>query len=248
MRWTPLVACLAAALLLLAPAGAALASPCEAPAELLDSGMPLPAAERAIAEGALRILVVGSASVMGPGTSSPAHAWPAQLAANLRDGRPGLAVEVTVRGGRGLTVAEMLPILQGATAPPPHVVIWQVGTVETARGLEPDWLGGRLTEGLEGLRERGIDAVLMDQQFSRFLRANADIAPYQDAIRIAAAAAGVPLFPRYELMRHWADAERIDVERAPRAGRTAVVDQLGECLGQALSVLVLRGAAAVQRN
>jgi len=230
------------------PALAASAATCEVPAELLDAALPLPATERALEEGVLRILVVGSASVLGPGTSTPAHAWPARMEASLRESRPGLRLEVQVRGGRGLTAADMLGMIQAATNPPPHLVIWQVGTVEAARGLEPDWLADRLATGLEGLKERGIDAVLMDQQFSRFLRANADITPYQDTIRISASGQGVGVFPRYELMRHWADTDRIDLERAPRSARVAMVDQLGECLGQAISGFVLRGAAAAPRN
>ena len=249
--WSPRVAVPALtlawglALLLALPALPARASPasCEAPAELLDTAAPLPATARALAEGTLRILVVGSASVFGPGSSTPGHAWPARLEASLRENRPSLSLEMKVRGGRGLTAADMLPLVESPMNPPPHLVIWQVGTVEAARGLEPDWLAGRLATGLESLKERGIDALLMDQQFSRFLRANADITAYQDTIRIAAAGQGAAVFPRYELMRHWADTDRIDLERAPRAGRAAMVDLLGECLGGTMSAFLLRGAA-----
>lgn len=250
-------------LALAVPSRPAAASPCDVPADLLDTALPLPATERALASGTFRILVIGSASVFGPGSTTPAHAWPARLEAALREAQPnlqqpnpqqpnlqpaGLQLEVQVRGGRGMTAADMLSTIQAATNPSPHLVIWQVGTVEAARGMEPDWLAGRLATGLEGLKERGIDAVLMDQQFSRFLRANADIAPYQDTIRIAASAQGFAVFPRYELMRHWADTDRIDLERAPRSGRAAMVDLLGECLGQAMSAYVLRGAAAAGQH
>ena len=233
---------LAAAPAPFAPSRAAPAS-CEAPPELLENAAPLPATERALAEGALRILVVGSASVLGPGSSTPAHAWPARLG-----GQPPREPARAAAGGEGARRARAdgrrhAAPHRGRDEPAAAPVIWQVGTVEAARGLEPDWLAGRLATGLEGLKERGIDAVLMDQQFSRFLRANADINAYQDTIRIAAAGQGVAVFPRYELMRHWADTDRIDLERAPRAGRAAMVDMLGDCLGTALSALVLDGAA-----
>ncbi len=56
---------------------------CGAPPELLEPGAPLPATARAVAAGDLRILVAGSASVLGPGTSGPAAAWPARLEALL---------------------------------------------------------------------------------------------------------------------------------------------------------------------
>jgi hypothetical protein len=229
--------------LLLALAPPAWAGRCDAPAELLDSDAPLPVTAEAVRNGQLRILVLGSASVFGPGSSGPAAAWPARLEARLAALRPGLRVEVTVRGGRGLTAADMLTMLDAAASPPPHLVVWQAGTVEVARGVDTDWLATRLDEGLTKLRERGIDALLVDQQFSRFMRANADIEPYRDVLRIAAATHAVPLFNRYELMRHWADNESIDLERTPREGRVAAADLLGACLGQSLAALILDGVS-----
>lgn len=246
--WSPRGAILALALAMLPPVLPAAAMPCDAPPELIEAALPLPATERALAGGALRVLVVGSASVLGPGSSTPDHAWPARLEAGLRGSRPGLRLEMKVLGGRGLTAADMLAMIEANANPAPQLVIWQVGTVEAARGIEPDWLADRLASGLEWLKERGIDAVLMDQQFSRFLRANADITTYQDTIRIAASGQGAAVFPRYELMRFWADTDRIDLERAPRARRTAMVDQLGECLGQTVSAFLLRGAAEAAKG
>jgi hypothetical protein len=232
--------------LLLASPQAARAGGCDAPAEILGTGAPLPATARGLAEGHLRVLVVGSASVLGPGTSGSAAAWPAQFEARLKAARPSVRVELTTRGGRGLTAGDMVPLLEAT--PPPHLVVWQVGTVEAARGMDPDWLADQLTDGLGRLKERGTDAVLMDQQFSRFLRANSNIDPYQEVIRIAAAGHAIPLYQRYELMRHWAETDRIDLERTPRANRVAVADQLAECVAETLTSLVLDGAAATRSN
>ena len=63
---------------LLSPAARAEATACGAPPELLEAGAPLPATAQAVGAGALRILVIGGASVLGPGTSAPAAAWPAR--------------------------------------------------------------------------------------------------------------------------------------------------------------------------
>ena len=52
-------------------AGAADDAACGAPPELLEPGAPLPATARAVAAGHLRVLAVGSASVLGLGTSGP---------------------------------------------------------------------------------------------------------------------------------------------------------------------------------
>lgn len=227
------------------------AEACGAPAELLESG-PLPAAAAAIAQGRLRVLAVGPASVLGPGTSGPAAAWPARLEALLATRLPpGTRVEVAARGGRGLTAADAAATIAAESAHParPDLVLWLAGTVEAVRGLEVDEMVERLTEGLERLRaDGGGDAVLVDPQFSRFLRANADVGPYREGLRAAAAAQGAPVFNRYDLMHHWAETETVDVERAPRAGRTAATDRLNDCLARALAAFILDGVAAARRR
>ncbi|MES2710861.1 MAG: SGNH/GDSL hydrolase family protein [Pseudomonadota bacterium] len=229
--------------ILAAAAVPARASVCDVPPEMVDSVVPLASTARGLQRGALRVLVVGSASVFGPGASGIEASWPSRFAAGLRESRPGLRVEMEVRGGRGVMADEMVAMILAATAPRPHLVVWQAGTVEAARGLDTDWLARRLNAGLEALRERGVDAVLMDQQFSRFMRANADIDAYRDTLRMAGAVHGAPVLQRYALMQHWADSERIDIERTPRERRVAATDQLNACLAEALVRLVLDGAA-----
>jgi acyl-CoA thioesterase I len=237
----PLLAALAA----LSPAAAAAPGEdavCGAPAEFLDGGLALPATARAVEAGRLRILVGGSASVFGPGTSGPGAAWPARLEALLATWRPGLAIEMVVRGGRGLTAAESGALIEAELAPAPaQLVLWQTGTVEAARGLEPEALTEALTSGLERLEGARADVVLIDPQFSRFLRANANVEPYLDAIRLVGAAHGVPVLRRYELMRFWAETDRVDLERAPRGARTAMADRLNLCLAEALAALIRQG-------
>jgi len=219
------------------------ASICDVPPELVDSPVSLEATARGLRRGVLRVLVVGSASIFGPGASGTDASWPAQFATRLREAWPGIRVEMEVRGGRGTMADEMLAMILAANAPRPHLVVWQAGTVEAARGQDTDWLARRLNTGLEALRERGVDAVLMDQQFSRFARANSDIDSYRDTVRMAGSVHGAALLQRYAMMQHWAESERIDIERTPRERRVAATDQLNLCLGRALAQLVLDGAA-----
>jgi hypothetical protein len=231
---------------LLVPVGAAAADPpgCGAPPELLEPGAPLPAVARAVTAGALRILVVGSASVLGPGTSAPAAGWPARLQAMLAARRPGLKLEVLVRGARGATAADTAAMVREEFArAPADLVLWQTGTVEAARGLEVDEMVEALHAGLDQVKAAGGDAVLIDPQFSRFLRANANVDAYREALRLVAAAHGVPLFRRYEVMRHWAETDTVDLERAPRNLRTAVTDRLNDCLAQAIAMLLRKAVA-----
>lgn len=219
------------------------AQDCATPPEMIDSG-PLPGVAAGIASGTLRVLAVGSASVLGLGTSSPAAAWPIRLEADLAARLPGKTVIVSVLGGRGLTGSDQLALIRDAVrAQQPNVVIWQAAATEAMRGLEVSELSDVLSRGLTRLRARpGLDAVLVDLQFSRFLRANADVDPYREALRLASVAYGAPLFRRYELMQAWADAGTVDVERAPRAQRAQAVDRLNECLAEAVATFLLDGA------
>lgn len=241
---------------LAAPAAAARTadSACGAPAELVESNAPLPATAQALDKGRLRILVVGSASVLGPGTSGPAAAWPERLHVLLERRHPGVAVEVTVRGGRGLTAEETSALIAAELAQAPaQLVLWQTGTVEAVRGLDLDHLTETLDTGIEKAMASGADVVLLDPQFSRFLRANANVEPYRDAMRLVAAAHGIPMLRRYELMRFWAETDRVDLERAPREMRMVVADRLNLCIAEAMAALIRSGVAeardraAVQR-
>jgi hypothetical protein len=126
---------------------------------------------------------------------------------------------------------------------PADLVLWQTGTVEAARGLEVDEMVEALHGGLDQVKAASADAVLIDPQFSRFLRANANVDAYREALRLVAAAHGVPLFRRYEVMRHWAEADTVDLERAPRNERTAVTDRLNDCLARAIAMLLRKAVA-----
>lgn len=222
---------------------------CGAPADLLRAGRPLGGAASGIATGRLRILAVGSASVLGPGASDAAAAWPRRLEALLRERLPDVQVEVEVRGGRGLTTSDQWALLAEVLrrGPRPDLVIWQAGATEAARGLPVESLTEALLPGLDRLRTLGVDTVVMDLQFSRFLRAHADVTAYREALAIAAAGAEAALFPRYELMQAWADADRVDVERAPRDRRVAAVDALNDCIARALAEFVLDGVREARR-
>jgi hypothetical protein len=74
------------------------------------------------------------------------------------------------------------------------------------------------------------------------MTANMNIEPYETAIVRAAALPGVVLFPRFDLMRRWADHGMIDLERAPPAERASTADRLHSCLGRFLARMVLAGA------
>jgi len=239
-----LLLCLALA----APVRAA-ESACAAPPELVETTAALPATASAIAAGSLRILVGGSASVLGPGTSGAASPWPQRLEALLRSRHPGLDITLVVKGGRGLNAGEIARMLTSEAAKHrPTLVLWQTGTVEAARGLDVDQFVASMLEGIEVLQAIGADLLLVDLQFSRFLRANAQVDAYLDAMRVVAAANGVPLFRRYEIMQFWAESDTLDLERAKAGERVAATDRLNDCLARAAERLIAAGVAEAKRR
>jgi hypothetical protein len=223
---------------------------CGAPPETMEAA-PLPGAFAAIARGNLRVMVVGSASTAGGGTSGGEAVWPRRLEAILGARLAPTGVRVESFGGRGTTAADHARII--ATEAPryrPHLIVWQLGTVEAARGLPADEMSDAVQDAAARLRaQRGelTDLVLMDQQFSRFFRANADVDFYRDKLRIAAAASGAQLFSRWTVMKHWAETGRLDLERAPRESRTATADELHDCLARALTGFILEGTQRERR-
>ena len=229
------------------PAAAMQGPGCGAPEEWLQSP-PLPATATGITTGRLSILAVGTASVTGAGTSSPAAAWPARLEALLRERRPDLQLRFEVRGARGSTATDQWRQIEEAMrAGPVDLVIWQAGTTEALRSLPIDDMAATITQGLDRLHARGIDAVLMGIQFSRFLRTNVDVDPYRDALRVTAATGHAGYFSRYDIMRDWAEAGTVDVERAAAARRTAEVDKLNDCLARALAAFLRDGVEEARR-
>lgn len=215
----------------------------------------------------LEVLAVGSATMFGPEASlSPGtitsqsfgslinpvaptsttltqppseRAFPLQMAKQLRTLVPGLTVEVTVRGGRGLLASEMLELLRKELAAKHYdLVLWQTGTVEAVRNLPPGEFGQTLSEGAQAVQNAGADLVLVDPQYSRFLQTNSNLEPYFQALQQVSAMPGVMLFRRFDLMRGWANDGGIDLERTARSDRDKAIGTLHACLGRHLARLV----------
>jgi acyl-CoA thioesterase I len=205
---------------------------------------PLDRVAAAIAAGGpVNILAVGSATTVGDQLGADRNsAFPFRMVEALHAALPKVPFALTLRGGKGMTAEDMLPLLQAAlTAKRYQLVLWQTGTVEAVRGVRPDGMVAALQEGIEHAREAGADVVLIDPQFSRFLRANADLDPYQAALQQVSAMPDVVLFRRFDVMRDWAENGTIDLERARQADRVRMMALLNTCLGETLARFVLNG-------
>ena len=85
----------------------------------------------------------------------------------------------------------------------PTLVIWQVGTNEALRGMDPAKFDALLDEGLRRLATIGGDVVLMDYQIAPRMPPEATREVYGAIIAREAKAHSVSLFSRASLMRSW---------------------------------------------
>jgi acyl-CoA thioesterase I len=251
-----LLACAVLALPFQSQAASGVGVVCDTPAEFTTADAPLEHLAAAIAAGGpIDVLAIGSATTVGSRTAAGLNttttqnaSFPWHLVRALQAALPSVKVTLTVLGGRGMTAEDMLPLLDNALKQQRHpLVLWQTGTVEAVRGLRPDGMLEALHTGAEHVRNAGGDLVLIDPQFSRFLRANTDLDPYEGVLQQVATMPGVALFQRFELMRTWANDGRIDLERTQKTDRDKALDELNECLGQALARFVLSGADVARK-
>ena len=85
----------------------------------------------------------------------------------------------------------------------PDLVLWQVGTNDALRGLDPALVRKALVEGIRRVRAAGADIVLIDPQLMPDVPAGSAVLGMVEMIGAAAEASGVPVLRRYELMRYW---------------------------------------------
>jgi hypothetical protein len=233
---------------------------CPADGDAGANTVQLPALAAALKAGhTLNILAVGS-TAFGPQTSptaaidAPHGAAPTaptptafswQMAHALEAAFKGLHVTFTFTGGHGLPADALLDRMRTELAHHSYqLVIWQTGTVEAVDMTQPEDFYQTLTDGAAAAAGAGADLVLVDPQYSRFLEANANLAPYLDAMQAASALPGVVLFHRFDLMRDWAESGELDLERAAKADRPTLAARLHACLGRALARSLIADVAA----
>lgn len=224
-----------------APAVAAVPPACELPSYLLTSESRLPKVADAIKAGKpLEILVVGSRSTTIP--SSEASSYPARMEAILKDKLPPqetvhVSVEIQSKKTAEEAAATFVKLME---AKKPTLVIWQTGTVDAIRAIDPDDFRGAVTEGVSALQNAGADVVLMNLQYSPRTETMISVPPYLDNMRVVAQEHDVPLFDRFAIMRQWNDQGQFDLFSPSRGPELA--KQVHDCLGRALAQFVIDAA------
>jgi hypothetical protein len=213
---------------------------CEVPAYLLSTESPLPKVAGAFKDGrALNILVVGSRS--STINASEASAYPARLQAMLREKLPSATVNVSVELLVKKTAEEVasgfVKLLEGKK---PTLVIWQTGTVDAMRSIDPDDFRRAVGEGVAALQTAGADVILMNLQYSPRTETMISAPPYLDNMRVVAQEHDIPLFDRFAIMRQWNDQGDFDLFSTSHGIELA--KRVHDCLGRALSKFVIDAA------
>ncbi|MBA2402562.1 MAG: SGNH/GDSL hydrolase family protein [Bradyrhizobium sp.] len=213
---------------------------CEVPTYLLTSESPLPKVETAIvSDRRLEILVVGSRS--STITASEGSAYPGRLQAILKEALPKVAVNVSVELQVKKTAEEVAGgLVKLVEVRKPTLVIWQTGTYDAIRAIDPDDFRAGLDEGVVGLQKTGADVVLMNLQYSPRTETMISAPPYLDNMRVVAQEHSVPLFDRFAIMRHWSDAGDFDLSSTSHGPDLA--KRVHDCIGRALSKFVIDAA------
>jgi lysophospholipase L1-like esterase len=213
---------------------------CDVPAYLLTSESTLPKVADAIKGGhPLDILVVGSrSSTIG---ASEAGAYPARLQATLKEKLSQVAVNVSVEIQAKKTAEETAAsLVKLVEAKKPTLVIWQTGTVDAMRSVDPDDFRAAVDDGVAALQGAGTDVILLNLQYSPRTETMISAPPYLDNMRVVAQQHDVPLFDRFAIMRQWNDAGDFDLFNAPPGLELA--KRVHDCLGRALAKFVTDAA------
>ena len=184
----------------------------DVPNEFVSFKYPLPHLVKAlVGEAPVRIVAMGSSSTAGRGDVVP---YPHRLEMYLRvqygiERYPNLRIDVLNRGRGDEEVVEELPRFDADIfAEKPSLVIWQIGTnaVFHKDRYDLDDVAAKIDEGLDRLRDKQMDIVLIDPQYTPAMLVNDKAEASEHMVSLiadAAKRAEVNLFRRWALMRHW---------------------------------------------
>jgi hypothetical protein len=243
---TPVAAMLAVLAVALSALGgtvvAAEGQKCEIPGYLLFGNNELKhVAEAVEKDRRLTIAVVGTGSSILAGPDGPRSAYPARLEAALKQRLPSVAVKVVTLVRTRMSAEDLARgMAKLLVDEKPDLVIWQTGTLDAIRRIEPDDFRAALDEGVETLHKGGADVILMNMQYSPRTDIMVALGPYADNMRVVAQQHEIPLFDRLAIMRHWSDTGAFDLYAA---GKDNVLAQrVHDCIGRAIASMIIDAA------
>jgi hypothetical protein len=241
----PLIAVLAGFLLgLTAVAAPAFAESeeCAIPSEMLEAEAKLPRlAERLKAHQPVTIVAIGGASTYGRAAGSTDLAYPHRLERILVHDFLGEPITVVNKGVARQSAKQMLERFPtDVLAEDPVMVIWETGVNDAVRGTDIDDFAQALQTGVDELKNRAIDVILIDMQFSRSSTTVIDFDKYMKALHRVGELGDVYVFPRFAMMRYWSEQNVFNFDDVAAEDRAKLAARVYECLGQKLAEVIRR--------
>lgn len=215
---------------------------CPVPGYLLFGDAPLERVAAAVnKDKKLKIVVIGTASAMLPGPDGANAAFPARLEATLKKRLPKAEISLVTLTKPRQTAAEMSDSIEKLIVDDkPNLVVWQTGTYDAMKGVDPETFRSSISDGVETLHTGGADVVLMNMQYSPRTESMIALGAYLDNMRWVAREREVPLFDRNAIMRHWNDVGAFDLYAATKD--VGVAKRVHDCVGRALAAMIIDSA------
>jgi acyl-CoA thioesterase-1 len=241
----PVVSALAGILAVISAAAPALAAEpdeCATPPELMEGGTPLPhLAARLKAHQPATIVAIGGASTIGQAAGSPDLSFPHQLEQILSNDYQKGSITVVNKGVPRQSARQNLERFPtDVFAEDPVMVIWETGINDAVRGTDVDEFAETLQTGVDQLKNRAIDIVMVDMQFSKSATALINFEAYLKALHRVGDLAEVYVLPRYAMMRYWSEQKVFNFDEVAAEDRAKLAARVYDCIAYKLAQVVRR--------
>jgi acyl-CoA thioesterase I len=225
-------------------AGPAHAQPegCPTPPEMSEASPVLPHfRDRVKAHQPVTIVAIGGASTLGRAAGSLELAYPHQLGEALTKASLGSPINVVNKGVPRQSAKQMYERFPTDVYPEdPVLVAWEVGITDAVRATDLDEFAATLQNGIEELKNRGIDTILVDMQFSRSSTTVINFEGYLTTLHRVGELADVYVFPRYEMMRYWSEQQIFNFDDVAPENRAKLAARVYDCLGRKMAQIIRR--------
>ena len=217
--------------------GRAEPSECEVPPELSAIAVKLPhLAERLAAGQPVNIVAIGGASTKGAAAGGPDLAYPHRLQMALAGYYPDVPIAVVNKGVPRQSTQQMVERFPtDVIAEDPILVVWEAGISDAVRGIEIDDFAAALQAGIGEVKNRAIDILLVDMQFSRRTSTVINFEQYLHAVHRVGDLNEVYVFPRFEMMRYWSEQNMFNFDDVAEEERARLAAKVYECIGRKLA-------------
>ena len=227
------------------PDVAAIPDRCRVPDETAFIDAPLPRLARRLHGGEpVTVVIIGSGSAAGNGTTGANAAFPHRLESRLAKAYPKATIRLEVLARTGQTAPAMQARFAREVFPlKPALVIWQTGVADANNGVPVPDFENSLEHGIAELQGKGSDVLLMDGQFSPRASLMINTDAYRDAVHWNARHYEIPLFKRYDTMQYWWNNDVFDLDAQDKTSQIETADRIHDCVAALLMRAIAHGVA-----